>query len=94
MAEKRPFETRYWCDMRLTKPVTRGFPKAEIGSIEGASKAVAKGYVNKVQCIDREQEKVVWTVKRGEKVRGVNIRPVLVFKGDPDAKPSRSKEPK
>jgi hypothetical protein len=85
----RPFETRYWVDLRKTKPVTRGFPKAEVGSIKGASRAVAMGYVNKVQCIDRERDHVVWTVKRGDKVRGVNIRPVLVFRGDPDQKPAR-----
>jgi hypothetical protein len=50
---------------------------------------VAQGFANKVQCIDRLTGNVVWTVKRGEKVRGVNIRPTSVFKGDPDSKTMR-----
>jgi len=80
----RPFETRYWVDARLARPITSGFPKAEEGSIRGASRVVALGYANKVQCIDRATGKVLWTVKRGPRVPGVHIRPVLVFRGDPD----------
>lgn len=92
MSERRPFETRYFGNANMRNPklaLSRGFPKAEAGSIEGAAKAVAKGFVNKVQCIDRENERVVWTVKRGERVRGVNIRPVEVYRGDPDERGRR-----
>lgn len=78
----RPYETRYFIDSRKTKPVTRGFPKRQDGSIEGAAKAVAKGFANKVQCVDRNADRVIWTVKRGPKVPGVQIRPVLVERGD------------
>lgn len=90
----RTHETRYWIDQRFSKPITSGFPKAEEGSIKGASNAVAKGYAHKVQRVERATQKVEWTVKRGDKVPGVNIRPVLVFRGDPDAKPVRRKEQK
>jgi hypothetical protein len=31
----RPFETRYWFDQRQKTPMSRGFPKAEEGSIKG-----------------------------------------------------------
>jgi hypothetical protein len=79
---KRRFETRYWLDSRETKPITRGFPKREDGSITGASRAVARGLASKVQCIDRKDDKVLWTVKRGAKVPGVSIRPVLVSRGE------------
>jgi len=87
---KRPYETRYWVDSRRTQPITRGFPKAEAGSIDGAARAVARGFCNKVQCIERETAKVLWTVKRGPRVPGVHIRPVEVIRGD-DEKPSRRK---
>lgn len=89
---KRPYETRYWIDQRQKAPLARGFPKAEEGSIKGAAKVVAQGFASKVQCIDRNNGEVVWTVKRGEKVRGVNIRPTAVFKGDPDNKVKRRKD--
>lgn len=87
---KRPYETRYWVDSRRRAPISRGFPKAEDGSIEGAAKAVARGYANKVQCIDRIEHpgRVLWTVKAGPRVPGVHIRPVEVIRGD-DEKPSR-----
>lgn len=88
---KRPYETRYWIDQREKAPLARGFPKAEAGSIQGAAKVVAQGFASKVQCIDRSTGEVVWTVKRGDKVRKVNIRPTMVFKGDPDDKPVRRK---
>jgi hypothetical protein len=78
----RPYETRYWCDRRLSKPITRGFPKAEIGSIDGAMKAAGKGLVSKVQCIDRVSELVIWTVLRGRKVPGRNLYSVEAHSGD------------
>lgn len=79
---KRPYETRYWVDRRLNKPISHGFPKSEQGGIEGAAKAVAKGLASKVQRIRRSDEHVEWTVLRGEKVRGVNIYPTIVIRGD------------
>ena len=78
----RPYETRYWIDSRIGKPITRGFPKAEAGSIEGAMRMIARGFASKVQCINRVTGRVLWTVKRGPKVPGVSIRPVLVERGD------------
>lgn len=80
----RPYETRYWTDNRRTRPTTSGFPKAETGSIDGAVKAAAKGLVSKVQCIDRENETVLWTVKRGAKLPGRNLWSTEAHKGDPD----------
>lgn len=91
----RPFETRYFSNLNMTnvkRAMSRGFPKAEEGSIKGAAKVVAQGFANKVQCIDRANNEVVWTVKALPKVRGVNIRPTAVFKGDPDHKPVKKKE--
>lgn len=85
----RPFETRYYGNVLHVNPryaISRGFPKGEEGSIKGAAKAVAQGYVHKVQCIDRTTNEPIWTVLRGNKVRGVNIYPVLVFKHDVDEK--------
>lgn len=78
----RPFETRYWVDRRLTKPITSGYPKQEQGSIDGAMKAAGKGLVSKVQCIDRTSGDVVWTVVRGNKVPGRNVYSVNAHKGD------------
>ena len=82
----RQFETRYFGRARykrLQYAVSRGFPKSEDGSIEGAAKAVARGYVDKVQCIDRwNHDRVKWTVKAGQPVPGVRIRPVIVIRGD------------
>lgn len=88
----RPYETRYWIDARKTKPVTKGFPKHEDGSIEGAGRAVARGFASKVQCIERETGRVLWTVKRAPRVPGVHIRGLEVHRGDPDERPSRKKE--
>lgn len=90
---KRPYETRYFGSISMRDPskaVSRGFPKAEEGSIEGAAKAVAKGWVRKVQCIERSTERVLWTVKAGPRVRGVNIIPTVVTRGD-DAGPGRAR---
>lgn len=78
----RPFETRYWCDRRLAKPITSGYPKAEAGSIDGAMKAAGKGLVSKVQCIDRATGAVAWTVLRGAKVPGRDVYSVDAHKGD------------
>lgn len=86
---KRPYETRYWIDARHTNPITKGFPKAEEGSIQGAGRVVARGLATKVQCIDRETGEVLWTVKRTPRVRGVNIRGLEVFRGDPDDRGGR-----
>lgn len=98
MSEKkqpvRQFETRYFGDGRYKKAKfigSRGFPKSEEGSIDGASKAVAKGYVAKVQCIDRfNGDKVLWTVIGKPKVPGVKIRPYDVIRGD-DERPRRNR---
>jgi hypothetical protein len=80
---KREFVTEYWYGYpHEKKPTTRGYPKAEEGSIEGAAKAVAKGWVAKVRRVHRDTGRVEWTVTRGEKVRGVNIWPIDVVKGD------------
>lgn len=79
---KREYETRYWIDRRLNKPITRGFPKSEEGGIEGAAKAVAKGLASKVQRIHRPTGYVEWTVLRGPKVRGVAVYPTEVIRGD------------
>lgn len=91
----RPFETRYFGDGRYKKDKyigSRGFPKSESGSIDGAAKAVAKGYVRKVQCVDRHHgDKVLWTVVARPKVPGVKIVPYDVIRGD-DERPSRRKE--
>lgn len=89
----RPYETRYWVDARLKRPISRGFPKAEVGSIEGASKAIARGFASKVDCIDRSTGEVQWMVKAGQRVRGVSIVPVEVFRRDPDLKRRESGRP-
>jgi hypothetical protein len=95
---RRPRETRYFSDARYKKTklaMSRGFPKSEEGSIKGASNAVARGFAEKVQCIDRTHEgheRVLWTVKPGERIPGLRIRPVQVFKGDPDDKPTFKRE--
>lgn len=83
---KRPFETRYWVDRRKGKPLVRGFPKGEAGSVDGAAKAAAKGLVSKVQCVDRHTEQVLWTVIRGNKVPGRNLWSVTAHKGDQEKK--------
>lgn len=77
----RQFETRYWFGYRRSKPDSRGFPKAQDGSIVGASKAIGRGLATKVQCIDRNRGEVLWTLKRGPKVPGANIWPTIVVKG-------------
>ena len=79
---KRPYETRYWLDRREKTPIVRGFPKAEAGSIDGAAKAAMKGLVAKVQCIDRHNDQVLWTVIRGDKVPGRNLYNVKAVRGD------------
>lgn len=89
----RQFETRYFGSTRYKRTRfigSRGFPKTENGSIDGAAKAVAKGFVDKVQCIDRFSDKVKWTVKALPRVPGVNIRPYEVIRGDDER--LRSKE--
>lgn len=84
MAVKRPFQTRYWYGNRLLKkPTTSGFPKREEGSIDGAMKAAGKGWVSKVECIDRNTGEVLWTVVRGNKVPGRNVYSVAAHKGVP-----------
>lgn len=77
----RPFETRYYLDGRTKKPVTKGFPKSQDGVIKGASNAVMRGLCFKVQCINRETEKVLWTVYAGPKVPGLP-RGAIVVRGD------------
>lgn len=86
---KRPYSTLYFSAVNSAKPQSRGHPKHEDGSIEGAAKAVARGYVRKVQCIDREKDRVLWTVKAGERVRGIHIIPVLVERGEGNESPTR-----
>jgi hypothetical protein len=78
----RPYETRYWVDGRRKSPISRGFPKAQEGSIEGAARAVASGFASKVQCITRPGGRVLWTVKAGPRVPGVRVVPVHVERGD------------
>lgn len=78
---KRPFETRYWVDGRVKKPITRGFPKAEAGSAKGAGKIIMQGLASKVQCVNRETGAIVWTAK-AVRVRGVNVCGVDVQHGD------------
>jgi hypothetical protein len=85
----RPFETRYWVDNRRSKPVTRGFPKAEAGSVSGAAKAAMRGFVSKVQCIDRNTGSALWTVVRGAKLPGRPIYNVEVLRGDGEPTPRR-----
>lgn len=88
VAIKRPFETRYWPNASSKAFPTRGYPKAEMGSISGAAKAVALGDAFKVECVDRYSGEVLWTVRRGLKVPGVHVWPVYVFKGRIEGKGS------
>lgn len=83
---KRRYETRYWLDGRRREPLkgSKGFPKHEDGSISGAGRVVLRGLASKIQCFDRVTGKVLWTVKKGDKVPGTHIFNVLAFKGDPD----------
>lgn len=82
--ERRPRETRYFEAVNSAKPFSRGFPKGDQGNVEGAAKAVARGYVRKAQGIDRtgEHEKVLWTVVAMPRIPGVAMVPFQVFKGD------------
>jgi hypothetical protein len=86
---KREYETRYWVDRRLNKPISHGFPTSEEGGINGAAKAVGKGLASKVQRIHRDSGKVEWTIIRLPKVPGVNIYPYDVIRGDDEKKRSR-----
>jgi hypothetical protein len=90
---KRRFATMYWFDGRQREPSpwSRGYPRAEEGSIEGAGRVVLKGYAAKVQCFDRVKGRVVWTVKRGARVPGTHLYEVIASQGDPDTKPARAK---
>lgn len=81
-AIKRRYETRYWIDSRVTRPITSGFPKIEDGSIEGAGRVILRGLASKISCIDRVTGQVLWTVKRGTKVPGTRIYNVIAVKGN------------
>lgn len=90
---KRPRETRYFGNASYRNPrlaVSKGFPKSEDGSIEGAARAVARGYARKVQCIDRIEHpgKVLWTVKALPRIPGVSIVPYEVIRGDDADRPT------
>lgn len=90
--QKRDFETRYWQDNRTKKPMTSGFPKAEAGSAKGIHRVIIHGLASKVQCVDRNTDEVLWTVKRGPRIPGTSIHAIETCKGDPDAWPRRRKE--
>lgn len=86
----REFEVRYWLDSRKSKPITRGFPKTELGAYgksngaAGAIRAINQGFASKVQCVHRPTERVLWTAKAAPAIPGVHVRSAIVMKGDPD----------
>jgi hypothetical protein len=83
----RRFATLYFFDGRIKTPDrwSRGYPRIEDSSIDGAGRMVMRGLAFKVQCLDRVRGKVLWTVKRGERVPGTHLFQAVPFKGDPDA---------
>lgn len=82
----RQYQTRYWLDEARREPsrYARGFPKTEDGSLEGVGRLAMKGWIAKAQCFDWKSGTVLWTIKRGPKVRDTNLYTVHAFKGDPD----------
>jgi len=80
----RRYATRYWFDARMKEPsrFARGYPKAEDGSIEGAGRVIMKGYCAKVQCYDRVEGRVLWTLRRGPKLAGTRLFTVTFHRGE------------
>lgn len=59
----RRYQTLYWVDARQSKPISQGFCKTLYGAIHGAVRALAWGYVPKVQILDRTTGQIVFTWK-------------------------------
>jgi hypothetical protein len=83
----RRYRTDIWYDGRLKEPSrwTRGFPKAEVGSIQTAGRLVMAGYAYRVASFDRVRGRYVWTVQRGQRVQGTHVYTPVVTLGAPDA---------
>lgn len=86
-AEHRDYEIRYWVDSRKSKPISRGFPKTEMGQYgksngaAGAVRAITQGFASKVQCVHRPTDAILWTAT-GEGVPGTHMRSVRVVRGE------------
>lgn len=82
----RRYRTDYWYDRRRIRPSTysRGFPKLQDGSIEGAGRIIHKGWCSQIACFDRVTGRYVWTVTRGEKVPGTQVYNALFKRGGPE----------
>jgi hypothetical protein len=82
----RRWRTSIWYDLRLKDPSPaswgRGFPKLEVGSIETAARLVMTGRAAKVQCTDRVTGRVMWTVRKGERVPRTHVYNPIIEYGD------------
>lgn len=79
----RRYKLEYWFDLRRKDPTpyTRGFPGSEDTSVEAAGRRIMRGLVAKIQCTDRTQDRVVWTLVRGPRVLGTPLYSVLAYRG-------------
>lgn len=80
-----PFATLYTFDGRkVVKTASKGFPRSEEGSIQGAGREVMTGRALRVQGFNRVKGRVEWTVHRGERIPGTNLYAPIVKPRDGD----------
>jgi hypothetical protein len=80
-----PFATLYKFDGRkVVSQHSKGFPRSEDGSIQGAGREVMTGRALQVQGYNRVKGRTEWTVKRGPRIEGTHLYQPIIIRGDAD----------